>query len=237
MLLSYATIAEVYTLNSLLILIVFFLMLRWRSGILEERNFTTADYGSNAPRTCSDRLHYAAAIVFGLALGVHHVTVALILPALAVLVYRTAGLTFFASKRLLYAALFSIGALVAVYGYLPLAAARRPIMNWGDPRSLYAIWSHITGKQYQLFLSFSPSIMGEQLPQFGKFLFREFGAPWLPLALIVAMSGVIAAFKRDRTTFFFLLLVVAADLAYTLNYDISEDKDAYYLPVFIAIAI
>ena len=225
---SYATIAEVYTLNALLILVVFFLMLRWRRRMVEDQNST----GGKA-----DRLLYAAAIVFGLALGVHHVTVALILPALAVLVYRTAGPKFFTSKRLLYAALFSIGAFVAVYSYLPFAAAHRPIMNWGDPRSLYGIWSHITGKQYQLFLSFSPSIMGEQLPQFGKFLFREFSAPWLPLALIVAVAGFIAAFKRDRTTFFFLLLVVAADLAYTLNYDIAEDKDAYYLPVFIAIAI
>jgi hypothetical protein len=225
---SYATIAEVYALNALLILVVFFLMLRWRRRILEAQNST----GGKA-----DRLLYVAAIVFGLALGVHHVTVALILPALAVLVYRTAGPKFFTSKRLLYAALFSIGALVAVYSYLPFAAAHRPIMNWGDPRSLHGIWAHITGKQYQLFLSFSPSIMGEQLPQFGKFLFREFSAPWLPLALIVAISGFIAAFKRDRTIFFVLLLVVAADLAYTLNYDISEDKDAYYLPVFIAIAV
>jgi hypothetical protein len=225
---SYATIAEVYTLNALLTLVVFFLMLRWRRRILEDQDST---------RGKADRLLYVAAIVFGLALGVHHVTVALILPALAVLVYRTAGPKFFASKRLLYAALFSIGALVAVYSYLPLAAAHRPVLNWGDPRSLYAVWSHITGKQYQLFLSFSPSIMGEQLPQFGRFLFREFSAPWLPLALIVAISGFIAAFKRDRTTFFFLLLIVAADLAYTLNYDIAEDKDAYYLPVFIAIAI
>ena len=234
---SYATIAEVYTLNSLLILIVFFLMLRWRRRVLEERQFTTANTGSNASRTASDRLLYAAAIVFGFALGVHHVTVALILPALAVLVYRTEGWGFFTSKRLLYAALFSICALVAVYSYLPLAAAHRPIMNWGDPRSLSAIWAHITGKQYQLFLSFSPSIMGEQSAQFGKFLLREFGAPWLPLALIVAVAGFVAAFKRDRTTFLFLLLVVLADLAYTLNYDIAEDKDAYYLPVFIAVAI
>src|SRR6202165_1272500 len=233
----YATIAEAYTLNSLLFLIVCFLMLRWRRRILEDRQFTTTDSGSKAPRTGSDRLLYAAAIVFGLALGVHHVTVALILPAVAMLVYRTEGLEFFKSKRLLYAALFSIGALVAVYSYLPLSAAHRPILNWGDPRSLSAIWAHITGNQYQLFLAFSPSIMGEQLPQFGRFLLREFGPPWLPLALIVAIGGFIAAFKRDRTKFLFLLLVVVADLAYTLNYDIAEDKDAYYLPVFIAIAI
>ena len=44
--------------------------------------------------TAHDVLLYAAALVFGIALGVHHVSVALILPALAVMVYRTEGLRF-----------------------------------------------------------------------------------------------------------------------------------------------
>ena len=34
-----------------------------------------------------------------------------------------------------------------------------------------------------------------------------------------------------------MLLIVLADLAYALNYEIAEDKDAYYLPAFISIAI
>ena len=184
-----------------------------------------------------DFLLYAAAVVFGLALGVHHVTVALILPALAILVYKTQGLGFFASKRLFYAAVVSLAALLAVYSYLPLAAAHSPILNWGDPRSLPAIWAHVTGKQYQLFLSFSPSIMGEQFLQLGRLLLREFGAPWIPIALLLALAGFIAAWRRDRTTFLWLLFLVLANLAYTLNYEIAEDKDAYYLPVFIALGV
>jgi hypothetical protein len=181
--------------------------------------------------------YYAAAIVFGLALGVHHVTVALVLPALAVLVYETQGLSFFASKRLLFAAVVSVAALLAVYSYLPLAAAHNPILNWGDPRSLGAIWAHVSGKQYQVFLSFSPSIIGEQLPQFLHFLFREFGTPWIPIALVAAIAGFVATWRRDRTTFFWLVLIVLGNLAYTMNYEIAEDKDAYYLPVFVAITI
>ena len=34
-----------------------------------------------------------------------------------------------------------------------------------------------------------------------------------------------------------MLFVVLANLAYTLNYEIAEDKDAYYLPVFIAVGV
>src|SRR6476659_2254057 len=66
---------------------------------------------------------------------------------------------------------------------------------------------------------------------------REFGFAWLPLPLFLAVAGLASAYKRDRTVFWFLLLIVLADLAYALSYEIAEDKDAYYLPAFISIAI
>jgi hypothetical protein len=236
---SYATIAEVYTLNTLLICVIFFLMLRWRRGIIADRKRVGAPVdGWHGPAdTAHDVFLYAAALVFGLALGVHHVSVALILPALAVIVYRTEGLRFFGSRRLIYAALISVAALVAIYAYLPLAAAHTPVISWGNPRSLQEIWWHVTGRQYQVFLSFTPKMMGEQTLEFFRLLVREFGLSWLPLPLVFAFAGFASAFKRERTTFWFLLLVIIADLAYALSYEIAEDKDAYYLTTFLAIAI
>ncbi len=232
---SYATITEVYTLNTLLIVTVFFLMLRWRrlvtQTMLSERLHTRTAV------TEHDGWLYAAAAVFGLALGVHHVTVGLTLPAVAVIVYRTQGLRFFTSRRLLYAALISIAAMVAVYAYLPFAASRSPLINWGNPRSLQEIWWHITGRQYRVFLSFTPTLMGAQFVEFFRMLLREFGPAWLPLPLVLAFAGFATAYRQDRTTFWFLLFIVVANLAYDLSYEIAEDKDAYYLPVFIAIAL
>jgi hypothetical protein len=228
---AYATITEVYALNALLVLLVFFLVVRWRRRVIETAR------NSSASVTTHDTWIYAAAFVFGLAMGVHHVTVALTLPAIAVVVYRTEGLKFFTSRRLLYAALVSIGALILVYSYLPWAASRSPAMNWGNPRSLQEIWWHITGRQYRVFLSFSPSTVGPQFVEFCRMALREFGFPWLPLTLFLAMAGLANAYKRDRTAFWFLLLIVLADLAYSLSYEIAEDKDAYYLPAFISIAI
>ena len=223
---SYATIAEVYTLNTLLIAVIFWLMARWRRKILEENRAIGDDW-----------LVYAAAGVFGLALGVHHVTIGLMLPALALLVWATQGPHFFASKRLLYAAGFAFVMLVIVYSYLPISASRSPIINWGNPRSVQAIWAHITGKQYQVFLSFDSKIIGQQLIEFGKLLFREFGPWWLPIVPGLAVAGFVQLFKRDRVTFWFLGLLVITDLAYGVSYFIAEDKDAYYLPAFIAFAI
>jgi Protein O-mannosyl-transferase TMEM260-like len=228
---SYATITEVYTLNALLVLLVFFLVVRWRRRIIGTR----AD--SSAAVAAHDTWIYAAAFVFGLAMGVHHVTVALTLPAIAVVVYRAEGRKFFASRRLLYAALISITALILVYSYLPWAASRSPAMNWGNPRSLQEIWWHITGRQYRVFFSFSPAAMGAQFVEFCRMALREFGFAWLPLTLFLAVAGLASAYKRDRTAFWFLLLILLADLAYSLSYEIAEDKDAYYLPAFISIAI
>src|SRR5437868_4750283 len=61
---SYATIAEVYTLNTLLILIVFFLMLRWRR--LVTQTMLSARLHAATAVTKHDGWLYAAAAVFGL---------------------------------------------------------------------------------------------------------------------------------------------------------------------------
>ena len=236
---SYATVAEVYTLNTLLILTILFLMLRWRQCIVNDTNYTSSKGKARRRKPAVieyDRWLYGAAVVFGLALGVHHVTVGLLLPALAAIVWRTQGIGFFASRRLFYAALVSIVALIAVDSYLPLAASARPILNWGDPSSFRALWWHITGRQYQVFVSFTPSIAGHELIKFGNFLLREFGFWWLPLPLLCAVIGYASMFRRDRTIFWFLILIVLFNLGYALNYEIAEDKDAYYLPTFISVA-
>jgi tetratricopeptide (TPR) repeat protein len=252
---AYATIAEVYTLNVMLTLLIFLLMFRWRRLSFETRRHGdtgtrrevaknrhvaegTADHPSPRPRVSASprRLLYAAAFLFGLALGVHHVTIALMLPALAFLVYSTEGFGFFKSKRLIYAALLAVAGL-AIYAYLPVAASRSPLINWGDPKTFERFWWHITGRQYQTFFSFSLDTMIGQLKEFVRFAANQFGPWWSLAGLGLVIAGFVEMFKRDKTVFFFFALVILADLAIALNYDIAEDKDAYYLPVFISMAV
>ncbi|MEN3332185.1 MAG: hypothetical protein V7641_1550 [Blastocatellia bacterium] len=233
---AYATITEVYTLNTLLIVVIFFLMFGWRRRILDERVKSSKAIRSGDRASRHDRWLYGAALVFGLAMGVHHISVAVTLPAFAYLVFATEGFGFFASKRLLKAALFAFAGL-AVYLCLPLAASARPLMNWGDPRTLERLWWHVTGKQYQTFFEFSPQIIGRQFKVFLTLAGREFGFVWLPLALLMAITGLVAIFKRDRTLFWCFVLVIIFDMTWALNYEIAEDKDAYYLPTFLTLAI
>jgi hypothetical protein len=233
---NYATITEVYTLNTLLISIICFLMFRWRRRILGDRIASGKPLPSGDVASAHDRWLYAASFVFGLAMGVHHVSVAVTLPAFALLVLATEGFRFFASKRLLKAALCAFAGL-AVYLYLPLAAMRSPLMNWGDPRSPQRLWWHVTGRQYQVFFESSTSVISRQFDVFLALVGREFGTIWLPFALLLTIVGLAATFKRDRALVGFLLLVVIFDMGWALNYEIAEDKDAYYLPTFLALTI
>jgi hypothetical protein len=109
-------------------------------------------------------------------------------------------------------------------------------MNWGDPRTLERLWWHVSGRQYRVFFTFSGEIMGKQFGDFLALAAREFGPWWLPVGLIAAAVGLGALWKRDRVLVPFLLLIVLADVAYGSGYEIAEDKDAYYLPSFVAMA-
>jgi len=264
---AYATIAEVYTLNSLLILLIFLLMFSWRRQFIEatQRQSGASARGEESKSAlshdaaASSRLSspravspspplplapspphgslYAAALLFGVALGVHHVSVGLMLPAFAALVFATEGTGFFMSRRLIYATLFAFAGLFVVYSYLPMAASRSPIMNWGDPRTFERLWWQVTGKQYQVFFTYSVGTMASQFVGFIKLAAREFGPWWLPAGPALTIAGLVAVFRRDKAMFWFLALVMAVDLAYALGYDIAEDKGAYYLPAFLAMTI
>jgi hypothetical protein len=240
---GYATIAEVYTLNSFLVSLIILLMMRWRRAHIEAtgevRPASTNRESQSQPHSSPRDVYvYAAALAFGMALGVHHVTVGLMLPGLAALVYGTEGFGYFKSKKLVFAALISIAGLVAVYAYLPIASSRGPILNWGDPTSLGRIWLHVSGWQYRVFLQFSAGRMGEMASEFLRFYAREFGPAWFPLVTPLAILGLIELYRsRNLAAAAFLSLIIAADLAYGLSYEIAEDKDAYYLPLLISTAI
>jgi hypothetical protein len=215
---SYATVAEVYTLNILLMGGVLVLLLRWS-------------------RRGGDALLYSAAVVFGLALGVHHVTVALTLPALAVIVYRASGPGFFRSRRFAIAGAAATLSMIAIYAYLPWAASRRPVFAWGNPTNLERIVWHVTGRQYQAYFEASSQAFAKEVGTFVVLAARQFGPPWLPAILSLALIGSARLWARDRALLVALALLLAANLAFGVAYVIGEDKDAYYLPSFLALAL
>ncbi|HEX7705085.1 MAG TPA: DUF2723 domain-containing protein [Thermoanaerobaculia bacterium] len=211
---GYATLAEVYALNTFLIVTIFWLLLRWR-------------------RTERDREVYVAALVFGLALGVHHVTVGLMLPAIAVFVLRTRGLRLLRSRTFATATAVSVAGLIAVYSYLPFAAMRNPVLNWGDPSTVAKFIQHVTAAQFRSFVSTTAS--SSQLEVVASLAGREFGS--FHLVLLLAAIGLIAIVRSDRSLFWLLVLAAVAACSWLFIYPIHNDRDAYLLPAFFAIAL
>jgi hypothetical protein len=216
---SYATVAEVYALNTALLAAVLWLVLRWRRAPAR-----------HAPLAI-------AAGVFGLALGVHHVTLALALPAVVVLLLDRAGRARLGGRRAALCASVTIAAAAAVYAYLPWAASRAPVLNWGDPATLERAFWLVTGRQYQSFLSMDAAGAGREARAYLTIVSRQFGPPWLPLAGLLAAAGGISLWRRDRRLLAGLAALAAANAAYGLAYSIAEDKDAYYLPSVVAFAL
>ncbi|MCC6220929.1 MAG: DUF2723 domain-containing protein, partial [Deltaproteobacteria bacterium] len=231
---AYATVAEVYTLNTFLIALLVFCLLRWQRFLLSHNpNSGKAEKRPIALAANENRWLYASALIFGLALGVHHVTVALVLPACAAFVLATHGVRFFFSRRLLTAAGFAFLGL-GIYIYLPLTAASKPLMNWGDPSSIANFISHVTGRQYQVYFEFQPTkLLGDFLSR----LLVEFGPSWFPLALALAFLGLIHLFLRAQRLFWFFCVAIILNLTYNTTYEIAEDKDAYYLPVHLFVVL
>ncbi len=209
---GYSTIAEVYALHAFLQLSVFALLLRWRTRWLQ---------GSEARREADGWL-YAAAFVFGLSLCVHHLTALLALPAFVIFVWRSgAG---FAQVRRVLGAVVALAAPLAFYLYLPLAALRGPVLNWGNPRTPLALWRHVTGWQYRVYFSFAASEMAREVAAAIAAAGSELGPPWLPAIPLFAIAGWMALWRSDRTVFWFLVARAGADVAHSASYAIAEDK-------------
>jgi hypothetical protein len=120
---SYATVAEVYALNTFLSVAMLVLAMRWR-------------------RTRDVRFLRLASLAFGLALGVHYVTAGIVAIGAAILAGRV---------RLRDVVPFVFAGLL-VYAYLPLTASRDPAMNWGNPTTVQRFIDHVSAKQYRQYV-------------------------------------------------------------------------------------
>jgi hypothetical protein len=212
---QFATVTEVYAVNSALMAGVAWGMLRWA-------------------RTRDVRSLYAAALLFGLGLCVHHVTIGTGAIAIAVLITRVGGVKFWRSRTTIIAALLLAAGLL-VYAYLPIAAARKPVMNWGDPGSISAIWDHVTGKQYRTYIKTSEEQNNAQIDRYFGIVGHELGPGWLPLVLLIAGGGIVLLWFRLRTIFWYVVLFIIGNAAWFAIYPVTNDTPAYAIPTFIAL--
>ena len=110
---SQAVITEVYALHTLFASLLLWLLVRWRTG-------------------ARDPLIWLAAFTLGLGLG-NHLTIIFVAPAALVLLWSERQRWF--RVRVLLPAILAFILGLSIYVYLPLAAAQRPPVNWGNPQT------------------------------------------------------------------------------------------------------
>lgn len=208
---SQALIAEVYTLHALFSVGLIWILLSWYR---QPRDGTLA----------------LAAFLFGLGLG-NHVTLALALPAAALVLVKRRQAWFNIRTPVIALGAFLGG--LAVYAYLPLAASRRPPVNWADPREWDRFVWLVTARPYQhLPFGLNPREMLGRAPAWAKLVGTQYG--WWGLTL--ALAGLFRLWNRDRCLAGFTLLWSVAAFSYAFGYD-SGDAVVYLVPFMLVMSL
>ena len=225
-----AVIAEVYTLNALLIAVITSVLLLWR----------------DRPR---DRYLLLAAFLMGLSLT-HHLTSGLLIPAALAFVF-VVDRKKLGSMRLLLkgAGLFLVGLLP--YLYLPIRAAMEAPLNEADPSSPGRFLLLVTGGSYLLKLltdletgappgsedvpSRSQPILqdvADRLTVHGDYLYAQFPPP----LLLVGLLGAVYLVGRDRPAALLLGITFSGWLVHALTYGV-EDYYVFLLPAYVILSL
>jgi dolichyl-phosphate-mannose-protein mannosyltransferase len=180
---SWSLVAEVFPLNNLLVTAVIYSLVVWQEQPQNRRGLL------------------AASFLFGLTLTNQHTSV-LIVPAIAFLLWRQRSLLL-ERPRLVLAAAVMIAVGLLPYAYIPWAAARHPIYNWGEVSSFDTFLNVVTRRGYGTFhLVNSPGYWGgSPLLRIGV-LCTSFGL----IAGVLILLGAIRAYRRARWYFWFTLI-------------------------------
>jgi len=214
---SQALAIEVYSLHLFLlsaILLVFF------RAILPGKNDVTT----------GERRWSVFAFLLGLSFA-NHMTTILLAPGMLFLYFAFQGRRKASWVRLGRMVPFLLLGL-SPYFYLPIRAAQGPFFNWGAPATVERFLWHVSGKQYRVWMFSSTESAGRQFKYFLETLPSEVAYIGLAFALV----GIIVVLKSNRRLFWGSLLMFAACVGYSINYDI-HDIDSYFLLAYVTLVL
>lgn len=121
---------------------------------------------------------------------------------------------------------------LSVYLYLPLRASASPVCNWGDPSSLDRLLSHLSGKQYRVWIFSSSDVAMKHLGAFVQGIPGEFAV----VGLLLGVIGLAVLWLRDRQIAIGTVIMFVVCVLYAINYDI-QDIDSYYLLAYVCVGL
>ena len=209
---SQAVIAEVYTLNALLVSVTIVTLLLWR----EYRQ---------------DRYLLLSALLVGLCLT-NHLTSGLLLPASLLFVALVDWRRLLDVRLVLKGAgLFLLG--LTPYLYLPIRAAMDPPMDANNPTNFERFWYVLSGGNLTgSFFSFGPA----ELPGRMVFYLEHLLDNTHLLVAMVALTGAVVTLKKDLAVGIFLGFLFFGWLFHAVENDIP-DIDLYFIPTYLVLSL
>ena len=209
---SQAVIAEVYTMNALLISLTLLALLLWRDR-------------------ARDRYLLLAASLSGLCLT-HHLTSGLLLPAGLLLVGLVDWRKLLEWRLTLKAAgLFLLG--LTPYLYLPIRSWMDAPMEANNPSNLERFWYVVSGGNLTgSFFAFGPA----ELPGRLLFYWGHLTDNLSPILVMVALTGAALMVARDRPVGLLLGFLYLGWTLYSVENDIP-DVNLYFIPTYLILCL
>ena len=205
---SQCLIAEVYSLESFLIMSTVLALLRWRDGRREA-------------------VFYGAALLFGLAVA-HHPNDVLLAPGVLAFVWITDRRWLLDLRRTAVAIILAAAAFLP-YVYLIVRTSQHAPYVLEPARSLSDVVRIMTGAGYRenVFPFSLDAVLGSRLPMAVSLIAGEL--TWLGCAALIAGLGSLTRARHPLGAL--LVLGLTGLLAFALNYDVP-DIAVFFIPVF-----
>jgi hypothetical protein len=175
-----------------------------------------------------ERWLLAAAVVYGLSLGNHALTL-LLAPGIAAFVLMVAPRIVWQQWRLvLTCAVALLGTAALVYLYLPLRASMDPPLDYAHPDTWASFWYVVLGEQFRGAIGALPP-----LPDLLISMWQEIVAN-LGLLSILALAGAIQGLLRHPRLTLLSLLWFGATWLFATGYPNANIERYYLVPLLMA---
>ena len=224
---SIGTHADPHALHVAFVAIILWLLVRWEGAVRAEG----IDGGPDrlAPRGTGDRFLLAAAVVTGLSVGNHSLTLLLGPPILAFVLVTDPGIV----RRLRFVAAnvlaFVIPTVLVRFEMVLRAGWLRAPFVYANPSTWDGFWYVTVGAQFHSWLTDPFANPGTRIHALGEIATGQFG----PLAVVILVAAIVTAFRQPRYAILTGLTMVLTLFFNSVYPDGAIDR-YYIVPALIA---
>ena len=219
---SQSTIAEVYTLNSLFVVLLVLSATLWQDSEAASGSASTQNWTGL----------WLMALAFGLGLT-HHRSIILLLPALLVFIFLV-GPRLWRKKSVLLRVLLLVILPQCIYLYIPLRGIHVSSLDGSYQNTISGFLRHVTGAGYNAFLVGNPLEQSRALADYVALFREQFGT--MALAPAALGFGYMYALRQWRRLWVLAVVAFATYTAFALTYKVA-DVEVFFIPSFLFVAL